>query len=95
MDYSIENIKTERCNINLEKSCKDWFMWKAKTMGMNMSQLMAFVLTSYKDTQQNADALKSLSNVAENADSQAVNRELLDLLKAIKEDSDSDELAPQ
>ena len=83
LENDIEDIKLVRINVNLEKSVKEWYQLRARKMGMSMSQLMSFVLTSYCESRMDADVRSSFNEFCMNPQNQADNKELLSCLKDI------------
>lgn len=71
----IDGIEIVKTNIKLEKSIKEWYRYKARTMAMDMSQLMAYVLTNYCETQKNSEALRTMSNITANTDTKTLQAE--------------------
>lgn len=84
----MEDLKLVRLNISLEQSVKEWFQLRARRMGMSMSQLMSFVLTSYYESRIDAETRNSLNEFCTNPQVQADNKELLSFLKEMFENSD-------
>lgn len=85
MMYNLDDIELIRININLEKSVKEWFQYRAKTMGMSMSQLMAFVLTTYSETQKNNEAVRNLSAMAADEKTTMNNAEMIAALQKLSD----------
>lgn len=83
--YNLNDIELVRVNVHLEKSVKEWFQYRAKSMGMNMSQLMAFVLTSYADAQKNNEAVRNLSAIASDEQTTTTNKDLIDAMQKLFE----------
>lgn len=88
----LDEIHLNRCNVNIEDDCKDWFMIKAKSMGMSMSQLMSFILTNYYDAQLNADAMKNISAMNQNPALTEANKNLVEMMLQIQNHIDKNEL---
>ena len=59
-------MHVNRCNVNLEDECKLWYVTKAKSMGVSMSNLLSFVCTNYYEQQRNAETLRNISEMNEN-----------------------------
>lgn len=83
MMYNLKDIELTRVNISLEKSTKEWFQYKAKTMGMTMSQLMAYILTTYSETQRNNEAVRTLKDLATDENTKSENAEMLKTLQEL------------
>lgn len=85
----LNNIKLIRINVNLEQSVKEWYQYKAKTMGMSMSQLMSYILTNYHDNQMQSQNLADIKNMAYDEQLKNDNKEmysmLLELINAMKD----------
>lgn len=85
----LNNIKLIRINVNLEQSVKEWYQYKARTMGMSMSQLMSYILTNYHDSQVQAQNLADIKNIAYDEKLKNDNKEmyamLIELINATKE----------
>lgn len=76
----IEELHLNRCNVNVEDDCKAWYMYKAKSMGMSMSQLMAFVLSNWYESHINADAMRMLAELNKDEDLKQTNQNVLAML---------------
>lgn len=83
----IEELHLNRCNVNVEDDVKSWYMYKAKSMGMNMCQLMAYVLCQWYDQQVNADALRMLADLNKDEDLKQTNRNVLSLIAEMQKNS--------
>ena len=81
--YNLDDIELIRVNVNLEKSVKEWFQYRAKTMGMTMGQLMSFILTNYADTQRNNEAVRNLSVLAADEQTTVTNQELVEVIQKL------------
>lgn len=87
--YNLDDIELVRININIEKNVKEWYQYKAKSMGMSMSQLMSYILTNYYDGQKNAETLKDIKNMAYDEQLKADNKEMyalmVEFMKSVKD----------
>lgn len=77
---TLEELHLNRCNVQVEDDVKDWYMYKARSMGMSMSQLMAFVLSNWYEQHINADAVRMLAELNQDGDLKETNRNVLELL---------------
>lgn len=80
----IEDLHLNRCNVNVEDSIKDWYMFKARSMGMSMSQLMSFVLANWYESHRNAEALQIIAELSKGDDLKETNANTLEILKLIQ-----------
>jgi antitoxin component of RelBE/YafQ-DinJ toxin-antitoxin module len=83
--YDLNDIELVRVNVHLERGVKEWFQYRAKSMGMNMSQLMAFILTNYADTQRNNEAVRNLSDLAADEQTTVTNQEFIEAMQKLVE----------
>ena len=81
---AFEELHLNRCNVQVEDDIKDWYMYKAKTMGMNMSQLMAFVLAQWYEQHINAETLRLLADFNKGVDVKEINESSIALLNEIQ-----------
>lgn len=72
----IEDFHLNRCNVNVEDEIKNWYMCKARSMGMSMSQLMSYVIYSYYEQHTNSDALKALASLSSDDNLRQTNNNL-------------------
>lgn len=77
---TLQELHLNRCNVQVEDDVKDWYMYKARSMGMSMSQLMAFVLSNWYEQHINADAVRMIADLNKNGELQETNRNVLELL---------------
>ena len=77
---NFNDIKLVRINVNLEENVKKWYQYKARSMGMSMSQLMAYILTNYHDQQINAQNLAEIKNMAYDEQLKNDNKELYKMM---------------
>jgi CRISPR/Cas system-associated exonuclease Cas4 (RecB family) len=75
-----DDIKICRINVNVEQSVKDWYQYKAKSMGMSMCQLMAYVIANYCETQRNSEAFRSMSDMTVKTDAESLQRENMETI---------------
>lgn len=78
--YNLNDIELVRININIEKNVKEWYQYKAKTMGMSMSQLMSYILTNYHDNQIQSQNLADIKNMAYDENLKAENKEMYNMM---------------
>ena len=64
MKTKIEDLNLIRVNVTIEEDCKDWFMFKAKSMGMSMSNLMSFILSNYYESCLNQEATRLIADAS-------------------------------
>lgn len=76
----MEDLHLNRCNVQVEDDVKAWYMYKAKSMGMSMSQLMAFVLANWYESHINADAVRMLAELNKGEDLKQVNENMISML---------------
>ena len=93
-EKTFEELHLNRCNVQVEDAVKDWYMFKAKSMGMSMSQLMAFVLANWYENHITADAVRLLSELGKGEDLKQTNAEMAKLLEAIQRMSNSGDTPP-
>jgi antitoxin component of RelBE/YafQ-DinJ toxin-antitoxin module len=85
----IEELHLNRCNVQIEDDVKAWYMYKAKSMGMSMSQLMSFVLSNWYESHINADAVRMIAELNQSEDLKQTNQgvfELIAEMRKFKED---------
>ena len=91
-EKKLNEMHVSRCNVNLEDDCKQWYVTKAKSMGMSMSNLLSFVCTNYYETQRNAETLRRVSEMNQSSDIKELSdnvRELLSILLSTAEDGET------
>lgn len=76
----MEDLHLNRCNVQVEDDVKAWYMYKAKSMGMSMSQLMAFVLANWYESHINADAVRMLAELNKGEDLKQVNENIISVI---------------
>lgn len=81
---SLEELHLNRCNVQVEDDVKDWYMYKAKSMGMSMSQLMAFVLSNWYEQHINADAVRMLAELNSDDDLKKTNQSVLAMISELQ-----------
>lgn len=79
-----EDLHLNRCNVQVEDAVKEWYMFKAKSMGMSMSQLMSFVISNWYESHKNAEALQILAEISKGDDLKETNANTLEILKLIQ-----------
>lgn len=62
-EKNIEDLKLIRVNVSIEEDCKNFYQFKAKSLGMSMSSLMAFILSDYYESQFMQEEQEKDSNV--------------------------------
>lgn len=75
MENNLNDIKIVKVNISLNEKTKIWYQYKAKSMAMDMSQLMGYVLSNWCEQQQNSEAVRTMSNITANTDTKALSSE--------------------
>lgn len=66
----VKDLHLNKCNVNVEDSVKDWYVFKARSLGMTRTQLMSFVIANWCETQRNAAAVQTLAELSKNSDNQ-------------------------
>ena len=84
MKDKIEDLVLTRVNISIEEDCKQWYMFKARSMGMSMANLMAYVLSNFWEQHITADAVRLLSEMSQGEDLKKLNSDTKDILQAIQ-----------
>ena len=79
-----EDLHLNRCNVQVEDEVKEWYMYKSKSMGMSMSQLMSFVLANWYESHKNAEALQIIAELSKGEDLKETNANTLEILKIIQ-----------
>lgn len=77
---ALEELHLNRCNVNVEDSLKDWYMYTARTMGMSMSQLMSFALSEWYLQHMNNDAIRAIAEMNKNGELTQVTQDLFQLI---------------
>lgn len=77
---TLEELHLNRCNVQVEDDVKEWYMYKAKSMGMSMSQLMAFVLSYWYEQHINADAVRMIAELNKDEDLKQTNQNVLAMI---------------
>lgn len=77
---SKDGVKLNRININVEDSVKKWYQIKARSMGMNMTQLMSYVVANYCTTQKQAETLQQIGEISKNENIREDNVNMLNLI---------------
>lgn len=90
-DKKLSEMHVSRCNVNLEDDCKAWYVTKAKSMGMSMSNLLSFVCTNYFEQQRNAETLRNLSEMNQNEELKELNENVKEMMKMFAELAQSEE----
>lgn len=94
MKDKFEDLVLTRVNISIEEDCKQWYMFKAKSMGMSMANLMSFVLSNFWEQHITADAVRLLSEVSKGDDLKSLNadaKEILQVLQSLNKSEDKSE----
>lgn len=81
----MEDMKLARININLSQECKEWYQEKARSMGMAMSQLMSYILSTHYENSLNAEAVRLMSSFSKSGDIQEIQKQMIELMTQIKE----------
>ena len=89
MKNKYEDLVLTRVNISIEEDCKQWYMFKAKSMGMSMANLMSFVLSNFWEQHITADAVRLLSEISKGEDLKNLNADTKEILQAIQSMSKS------
>lgn len=84
-------MHVNRCNVNLEDECKLWYVTKAKSMGVSMSNLLSFVCTNYYEQQRNAETLRNISEMNQNEELKELNENVKEMMKMFAELAQSDD----
>ena len=77
---TLEELHLNRCNVQVEDDVKEWYMYKAKSMGMSMSQLMSFVLSNWYEQHINADAVRMIAELNKDEDLKQTNQNVLAMI---------------
>jgi len=94
MKDKIEDLVLTRVNISIEEDCKQWYMFKARSMGMSMANLMAYVLSNFWEQHITADAVRLLSEMSQGEDLKKLNSDTKDILQAIQNMNKSGDTPP-
>jgi len=84
MKDKIEDLVLTRVNISIEEDCKQWYMFKARSMGMSMANLMSFVLSNFWEQHITADAVRLLSELTNGEELKKFNAETKEILQSIQ-----------
>lgn len=84
MKERIEDLKLTRVNISIEEDCKEWYQFKAKSMGMSMANLMAFILSNYYENSLNQQAQRTLSEAMKSESVKETNDVAMAMIEALK-----------
>jgi antitoxin component of RelBE/YafQ-DinJ toxin-antitoxin module len=84
--YDLNDIELIRININIAKNVKEWYQYKAKSMGMSMSTLMAYILTDYYDKQIQADTIRMACDDSTKEETKQMYKMMFELLQEIQEE---------
>lgn len=85
MKDRIEDLKLTRVNISIEEDCKEWFQFKAKSMGMSMANLMAFILSNYYEQNLNQQATRAISEAMQSDNIKQTNDVAKAMVEAFKD----------
>lgn len=81
---TLEELHLNRCNVQVEDDVKEWYMYKAKSMGMSMSQLMSFVLSNWYEQHINADAVRMIAELNKDEDLKQTNQNVLAMISEMQ-----------
>lgn len=84
MKERIEDLKLTRVNISIEEDCKEWYQFKAKSMGMSMANLMAFILSNYYENQLTQQATRGIAEAIKSENVKETNDVAMAMIEAIK-----------
>lgn len=83
MKERIEDLKLTRVNVSIEEDCKNWYQFKAKSMGMSMANLMAFILSNYYESQLTQEATRVLAEAAKPENAKETNDVAMAMIEAL------------
>lgn len=83
MKERIEDLKLTRVNVSIEEDCKNWYQFKAKSMGMSMANLMAFILSNYYESQLTQEATRVLAEAAKPENTKETNDVAMAMIEAL------------
>lgn len=72
MENNFDDIKIVKVTLSLNEKTKEWYRGKAKSMAMDMSQLMGYVLYNWCEQQQNSEAVRIMTTMNANADTETL-----------------------
>ena len=69
----------ERVSFRLPSDVKAWYAEEAKSLGMSMASLLAYILTTHQRTQDNSKVIKKLVDLSSSDEVKKVNREVIEV----------------
>lgn len=72
----------ERVSFRLPSDVKAWYVEEAKSLGMSMTSLLAYILTTHQRTQDSSRAIKMLVDMSKSDKFKKMNTEVIELFNS-------------
>lgn len=72
----------ERVSFRLPSDVKSWYAEEAKSLGMSMASLLAYILTTHQRTQDSSRAIKMLVDMSKSEEVKKMNTDVIELFNS-------------